>query len=124
MEGTLIPASGAWVLSSGSSGRKFPGVVQASHKSPKGVSLTVTWTGTGVSEVIPLHMVECGLRPGYTVLHVPASTFEKSLGYGVVESLRTLGKRTQALVDFVAEGHRTWVPSPQSMSRLLPSTRT
>ena len=110
MEGALIPANGAWVLSSRSSDRKFPGVVQASHKSPKGVSLTVTWTGTGASEVIPLHTVECGLRPGYAVLHVPASTFEKSLGYGLVESLRTLGKRTQALVDFVAEGHRIWVP--------------
>lgn len=109
-EGALIPANGAWVLSSGSSDRPLPGVVRASHKSPKGVSLTVTWTGTGVSEVIPLHTVACGLRPGYTVLHVPASTFEKSLGYGVVESLRTLGKRTQALVDFVAEGHRIWVP--------------
>lgn len=110
MQDPLIPANGAWVLSSGSSDRQLPGVVQASHKSPQGVSLTVTWTGTGASEVIPLHTAECGLRPGYAVLHVPASTFEKSLGYGVVESLRTLGKRTQALVDFVAEGHRIWVP--------------
>ena len=110
MEDSLIPANGAWVLPAGSSGRQPPGVVQAAHKSPKGVSLTVAWTGTATSEVIPLHAVECGLRPGYTVLHVPAATFEKSLGYGVVESLRTLGKRTQALVDFVSDGNRIWVP--------------
>ncbi len=109
-EDALIPTNGAWVLSSGSSDPRLPGVVQASQRSPKGMTLTVTWTGTGISEVIPVHAVECGLRQGYTVLHVPASTFEKSLGYGMVESLRTLGKRTQVLVDFVADGVRIWVP--------------
>src|SRR3546814_913874 len=110
MEDVLIPAIGAWVLRSGSPDPRPPGVVHASHRSLKGVSITVKWTGSGTSEVIPLNAVECGLRPGYVVMHVPASTFEKSLGYGVVESIRTLGKRTQALVDFVSEGHRIWVP--------------
>ena len=106
----LIPANGAWVLSSSAPDPRLPGVVQASHKSSKGVLLTVAWAGSGTSDVIPLDTVECGLRPDYTVLHVPASSFEQSLGYGVVETIRTLGGRTQALVDFVAEGRRTWVP--------------
>ncbi|MEN5059979.1 helicase-related protein [Luteimonas sp. TWI1416] len=106
----LVPVRGAWVLSSVSPESNLPGVVQAVHKSPSGVFLTVTWAGASTSEVIPAHTVECGLRQGYTVLHVPASTFETSMGYGVVESLRTLGKRTQALVDFVTQGSRMWVP--------------
>src|SRR5690606_12050609 len=106
----LIPTNGAWVFSSNAPDPRLPGVVQASHRSPRGVSITVAWTGSGASDVIPLGTVECGLRPGYTVLHVPASSFERSLGYGVVESIRTLGGRTQALVDFLAEGHRIWVP--------------
>lgn len=106
----LIPAIGAWVLSSKSPDPRLPGVVKATHSSSRGVSLTVAWAGSGASDVIPLDAVECGLRPGYTVLHVPASSFEQSQGYGVVESIRTLGTRTQALVDFLAEGHRIWVP--------------
>ena len=109
-EGSLIPADGAWVVSSSSPDPGLPGVVVASHRSAKGVSLTVAWTGSGARAVIPLDTVECGLRPGYAVLHVPVSTFEKSLGYGVVESIRTLGGRTQAMVDFLAEGDRIWVP--------------
>lgn len=44
------------------------------------------------------------------MLHVPVSSYEKSLGYGVVESIRTLGQRTQVLVDFVGLGQGVWVP--------------
>ena len=106
----LVPANGAWVLPAVDSTSHTPGVVQAAHRSPKGVSLTVTWAGTEKTEVIPLHAVKCGLRVGYSVLHVPGSSFEKSLGYGIVESLRTLGQHTQALIDFVADGRRAWVP--------------
>lgn len=105
----LIPTTGTWVLAKASP-EKSPGVVMGSQSSPRGTSLTVEWIGTGKRDVVPLRELTCGLRPGYEVLHVPASAFEQPLGYGVLESLRQLGGRTQALVDFVQDGARVWVP--------------
>ncbi len=105
----LIPADGAWVFAKAPS-EKSPGVVMASHSSARGVSLTVDWIARGKRDVVPLQELECGFKPGYEVLHVPSSSFEISLGYGVVHSLRQLGGRTQALVDFLQDGERIWIP--------------
>ncbi|QOW20221.1 DEAD/DEAH box helicase family protein [Lysobacter ciconiae] len=105
----LIPANGAWVVAKATS-EKTPGVVMASHSSERGVSLTVNWLGKSQRDVVPLRDLECGFKPGYEVLHVPASSFETSLGYGVVHSIRQLGGRTQVLVDFHEDGARIWVP--------------
>src|SRR5690606_20453388 len=106
---SLVPAIGAWVVRKGQD-RPVPGVVQAAHASPRGTSLTVQWLSSSEREVIPLEQLQCGLQPVFEWLHVPSSTYERSLGYGVVVSLRQLGGRTQILVDLFATGQRIWFP--------------
>ena len=104
----LLPAPGAWVVRAGEEPAR-PGVVRVAHAASRGVSVSVEWIGGG-QEVVPLEQLKCGLQVGFEVLHRPAASFETSLGYGVVEGLRTIGGRTQALVDFVADGRRAWIP--------------
>lgn len=106
---SLVPAIGAWVVRKGQD-RSVPGVVKAARASPRGTSLTVQWLSNSEREVIPLEQVQCGLQPGFEVLHVPSSTSDRSLGYGVVVSLRQLGGRTQVLVDLFPTGQRIWFP--------------
>lgn len=106
---TLVPAIGGWVVRKGQE-RSVPGVVQATRTSSRGTSLTIQWLSNSEREVVPLEQVQCGLQPGFEVLHVPSSAFDRSLGYGVVVSLRRLGGRTQVLVDLFADGKRIWFP--------------
>lgn len=107
----LEPVTGSWVISrSGEAREQRPGVVRRTMRSSSGVQLTVHWIAERKDEVIPLSRIECGLRPGYGVWHVPDSKHQPSLGMGVVIAARLLGGRQQLLVDFASRGRRLWIP--------------
>lgn len=110
-ENEQAPAIGAWVIrKSGPEREAHPGEVRRVIRTGEKTSITVRWLRSRQDEVLPLGSVECGLRAGFDVWHVPQSRFQTSLGLGRVMALRTIGGRQQILTDFSAKGLRAWIP--------------
>lgn len=103
----LTPVQGSWVAHR-ETGRR--GVVQGAAPQSSGVVLSVVWVPEMEPGLIPLTEVRCGLSPGMEV--VDANPLRRGLpsGLGEVVSVRQIGDREQALVDFVESGYRAWVP--------------
>lgn len=108
---SLSPAIGSWVVHrSGDQPHTRPGQVMRVNRSPRGIHLTVRWLADQREDVVALDQVECGLRAGYDVWHVPESSHQQSMGGGSVIADRRLGGRRQLLVDFQEAGTRLWLP--------------
>ena len=108
---SIAPAVGGWVIARNGDGREQrPGQILKVMRSNDRISLTIRWLAEGREDVIALDRVECGLRRGFDVWHVPENRHEATFGLGTVIDKRSLGGRQQLLVDFAAEGLRAWVP--------------
>lgn len=107
----MSPAIGGWVIPRDGEGRENrPAQILKVIRFNQKVSITIKWLTTGKEDVVSLDRVECGLRVGFDVWHVPETRHESSLGLGTIMAKRTLGGRQQLLVDFSSQGLRAWIP--------------
>src|SRR3546814_20115020 len=105
----LVPALGSWVIARvGGDRERHPGQVQKVSRSGDRVFLTVYWLADRKTDVVPLSKVECGLRVGFEVLHVPDNRYEASLGRGRINAGREHGGQQQGSGDFAEAGGTIW----------------
>lgn len=106
----LMPVSGALVDVVGVQGDVRKAVVVRGTQGPSGISLTVKFIADKKQEVVLLASVESRLVPGMEILHVPARSYEKSLGIGEVVVRRTIAGCVQYLIAFHDCGNKRWLP--------------
>ena len=107
---SLAPVKNAWVKQAVSNGNERLGRVQSSFTCGGDVQVSVKWQETGQVSRVSLSELRCGFRINMEVQDVPSSRTRKSLGEGIILSVRTLGGRDQVLVDFPRLGRQHWLP--------------
>ena len=106
----LWPVKNCWVKKITASGEEFFGRVVNSVSRGDDAIVTVKWQKSGQVSTESLDNLRCGLKPMMEVQDLPRSRVRKSLGEGVIQRVRSIGGRDQALVDFLESGRMAWVP--------------
>lgn len=106
----LMPVSGALVDVVDVQADTRKAVVVRGTQGPSGIFLTVNLIAEKKQEVVPLASVESRLVQGMEILHVPARSYEKSLGIGEVVARRTIAGCVQYLIAFHDCGTKRWLP--------------
>ncbi len=107
----LLPVLNAWVKYIVAPGNEKLGRVEAVIPDPQGAHrVKVRWHGNGTSTVVALSKLRCGFKLNMDVQDVPNSHTRQSFGEGVIVKTRTIGRRDQVLVDFLALGRQIWLP--------------
>lgn len=106
----LIPVPGALVDVLEGQGQPRTAVVKRGVRGPAGIYLTVNYIAERKEDVVPLSAVVPRLKVGMEVLHVPARTYEKTLGIGEVITSRTISGYMQYLIAWHDCGTKRWLP--------------
>jgi superfamily II DNA or RNA helicase len=106
----LLPVKNCWVKKLSSSGEEVVGRVVDSVDRGDDVVVSVKWQKSGQVSVESLDNLRSGLKPHMEVQDVPNSRVRASLGEGVIQRVRTIGGKDQALVDFLQLGRQAWLP--------------
>lgn len=106
----LLPVKNCWVKKISSSGEEVFGRVVDSVDRGDDVLVTVRWQKTGQVSSESLVNLRSGLKPQMEVQDLPNSRVRSSLGEGIIQRVRTIGGKDQALVDFLQLGSQAWLP--------------
>jgi len=106
----LLPVKNCWVKKVSSSGEEVVGRVVDSVDRGDDVVITVKWQKSGQVSIESLDNLRSGLKPQIEVQDLPNSRVRASLGEGVIQRVRTIGGKDQALVDFLQLGRQAWLP--------------
>jgi len=106
----LLPVKNCWVKKISSSGEEVAGRVVDSVDRGDDVVVTVKWQKSGQVSVESLDNLRSGLKSQMEVQDLPNSRVRLSLGEGVIQRVRTIGGKDQALVDFLQLGRQAWLP--------------
>ena len=106
----LPPVKNCWVKKVSSSGEEIVGRVVDSVDRGDDVVITVKWQKSGQVSVESLDDLRSGLKPQMEVQDLPNSRVRGSLGEGIIQRVRTIGGKDQALVDFLQLGRQAWLP--------------
>lgn len=109
MTSTLVPVKGCWVMERNVDNPRF-GVVSGFSKIPGQELVHVRWHHSNVISEVPVSHIKSGFKVGMDVEDVPYSRVKKSLGEGVVVSLKSFGGRDLVLVEFPEIGALIWLP--------------
>lgn len=106
----LLPVKNCWVKKVSRAGEDIVGRVVDSVDRGDDIIVTVKWRNTGQISTESLSNLRSGLKLQMEVQDLPYSRVRTSLGEGVIQRLRTIGGRDQALVDFFQLGRQVWLP--------------
>lgn len=106
----LLPVKNCWVKKASVTGEEVLGRVVDSVDRGDDIVVTVRWQKSGQVSTESLDNLTSGLKPQMEVQDLPYSRVRTSLGEGVIQRVRTIGGRDQALVDFFQLGRQVWLP--------------
>ncbi len=106
----LLPVKNCWVKKVSRAGEDVVGRVVDSVDRGDDIIVTVKWQRSGQVSTESLGCLRSGLKPQMEVQDLPYSRVRTSLGEGVIQRVRTIGGRDQALVDFFQLGRQVWLP--------------
>lgn len=106
----LLPVKNCWVKKASVTGEEVLGRVVDSVDRGDDIVVTVRWQKSGQLSTESLDNLTSGLKPQMEVQDLPYSRVRTSLGEGVIQRVRTIGGRDQALVDFFQLGRQVWLP--------------
>lgn len=106
----LLPVKNCWVKKVSLAGEDILGRVVDSVDRGDDIVVTVKWQKSGQVSTEYLGNLSSALKPQMEVQDLPYSRVRASLGEGVIQRVRTIGGRDQALVDFFQLGRQVWLP--------------
>jgi superfamily II DNA or RNA helicase len=106
----LLPVRNCWVKKTSSAGDDVFGRVVSSVDRGDDAIVSVKWQKTGKVSAESLSNLRSGFKVQMEVQDLPNSRVRTSLGEGVIQRVRTIGGRDQALVDFYQLGRQVWLP--------------
>lgn len=109
MNSSLVPVKGCWVMEKNGENPRI-GMVTGISKIPGQDVVHVRWHHSKVISEVPVFQLKSGFKVGMDVEDVPYSRVKKSLGEGVIVSLKSFGGRDLALVEFPEKGELVWLP--------------
>jgi len=105
----LLPVNGCWVIDRRID-TQIRGTVVGTSFIKGEQYLQIKWHNSQQTTLLPITEARCGFKLGMDVEDQPYSRVRQSLGEGVIISIRDLGGRESALVEFHANGAKVWTP--------------